>query len=135
MSESSLHASHFMSISDAMRVFGLSARAFRFYEERGLISARRNRVNARLFDAMTRRRLAWIVNLRSAGVSLHDIHLVLNAEDRRSCALRKLEECRLRAEEGLNRINDAIGNLDTLEGLTPPKRFAWGDPQAGSNPF
>ena len=33
----------FMSIADAVRVFGLSARAIRFYEGLGLFSAARNR--------------------------------------------------------------------------------------------
>jgi DNA-binding transcriptional MerR regulator len=128
MSESNVYTLHFMSVADAMRVFGLTARAIRFYEEKGLFSAGRNRLNARLFDAAACRRLAWIAKLRAAGVSLPDIRLVLNAEDRdgqgRSCALGMLEARRRAAEAELRQVNDIIADLDTLEALAPPRHFA-----------
>jgi DNA-binding transcriptional MerR regulator len=137
MSESNVRTLHFMSVADVMRVFGLTARAIRFYEEKGLLSAGRNRFNARLFDATARRRLAWVAKLRAAGVSLPDIRLVLNAEDRdgqgRACALDKLQARRREAEAALKLVNDVIADLDSLEALTPPHRLARRPSQSDMN--
>jgi DNA-binding transcriptional MerR regulator len=137
MSQSNVYTLHFMSVADAMRVFKITARAIRFYEERGLISAGRNRSNARLLDSRARRRLAWIAKLRTAGISLPDIRAVLTAEDSdgqgRACALAKLEERRRTAEAELQLVNDVIADLDSLEALTPPLRAAWRALQTDAN--
>lgn len=45
-------------IREAMRTFGLTARAIRFYEGRGLIRVSRDRLSHRYYDAEARRRLA-----------------------------------------------------------------------------
>ena len=49
-----------------MRLFGLTARAIRHYEEWGLITAMRDRRNNRCFDERARARLGWISTLRAA---------------------------------------------------------------------
>lgn len=87
-----------LSMSDAQQLFGLTARALRFYEERGLIEAQRNRLNCRFFDAVARRRLALIAPLRQAGVPMPEVRRVLDAEEAGSAgdaaALRALERRR-----------------------------------------
>lgn len=64
-------------LGGAMRLFGLSARALRLYVEKGLVNARRDRLNRRCSDMAARRRLTWISVLRRAGLSLQDIARVL----------------------------------------------------------
>jgi DNA-binding transcriptional MerR regulator len=68
-------------IGEATAIFGMTARAIRFYEQRGLIALQRDRTNARVFDHAARRRLAWIGELRRAGVSLADIAEILESEE------------------------------------------------------
>jgi DNA-binding transcriptional MerR regulator len=67
-------------IGDAVRLYGFTPRAIRFYEERGLVEAKRDRLNVRYYDGVARRRLAWIAQLRRAGLSLQEIRAVLEAE-------------------------------------------------------
>lgn len=89
------HLTPRMSMSAAMAAFGLSARALRFYEEKGLIHAGRDRTNARYFGPEARARLQWIFRLRRAEIALKDIRDVLEVEEdagrRLECALTKLQ--------------------------------------------
>jgi DNA-binding transcriptional MerR regulator len=71
-----------LGMGDAQKIYGVTARALRFYEERGLLTPHRDRTNCRFFDGEARRRLGWIAALRAAGVSLPDIGQVLEAEER-----------------------------------------------------
>jgi DNA-binding transcriptional MerR regulator len=70
-----------LGIGEAMRLFGMTARALRFYEEKGLIEARRDRMNCRYYDPVARKRLGWIGPLRAAGLSLADIMTVIEADE------------------------------------------------------
>lgn len=105
-----------LAIGDAMQLFGLTARAIRFYEERGLIRARRDRLNHRYFDATARRRLAWIVALRAAGLGLRDISRVLAVEesggDGAVLAIARLNSRRTELEAELARIDRAVTTFD-----------------------
>lgn len=67
-------------IGGVREVLGLSPRAIRFYEECGLISTRRDRLNRRIFDRETRRRLEIISRLRRAGLGLEEIGSLLHHE-------------------------------------------------------
>jgi putative AdoMet-dependent methyltransferase len=72
-------------IGDLIDQLGLAARAIRFYEERGLIKPRRDRLNRRVYDPQSRIRLELIAYLRRANVSLDQIEaLLLDADDGRS---------------------------------------------------
>jgi DNA-binding transcriptional MerR regulator len=108
------HATN-LTVADAMRIFGLTARALRFYEERGLLRASRDRQNHRCYDFTARQRLAWIASLRAAGVGLADILEVLEAEDRQSdgrqTALIKLDARRRALQAELVQVDDAISSL------------------------
>jgi DNA-binding transcriptional MerR regulator len=87
-----------VAMSDACRRFGLTARALRFYEERGLVEAHRDRRNYRYYDAVACGRLEWIARLRRGGLSLIEIEQVLLAEehggDGREPALQMIERRR-----------------------------------------
>ena len=77
-----LHHLPRLGFADACRLFGMTPRALRFYEEKGLIEARRDRLNHRYYDGWTRQKLAWIARLRSVSLSLRDIRQVLEADQR-----------------------------------------------------
>jgi DNA-binding transcriptional MerR regulator len=102
-------------LGDACRLFGFTPRAIRFYEERGLIEARRDFQNRRVYDPPARRRLAWIAELRRARLSLPDIRAVLDAEDASGCgreaALARLEARRHKLQAECAEIDGLIGSL------------------------
>jgi len=114
-----------MSVADAMQAFGLTARAIRYYDQLGLIDVARDRKNARVIDAMARRRLGWISKLRQAKVSLSDIGDVLDTEedggDARTCALMKLESRRRALETDLQQVGDIIADLREAEDRVPQR--------------
>ncbi|HEY3695871.1 MerR family transcriptional regulator [Phenylobacterium sp.] len=102
----------FASISELTRRHGLTARAIRYYEERGLIEAARDRHNARRFDQRAQRRLAQITQLRQAGLPIPDIEDILNraesadGRDVTGLALQRLAE-RLEVLDGERRAVQA----------------------------
>jgi DNA-binding transcriptional MerR regulator len=104
-----------MAMGAALRLFGLTARAIRFYEEKGLIEARRDERNHRYFDDKARRRLALITELRAAGLSLADIREVLAAEERsgrgRDWAFAKLQRRRDAVRSELDRVEAALSRF------------------------
>jgi DNA-binding transcriptional MerR regulator len=110
MTRENIHHLPRLGMSGAMRLFGLTARALRFYEEKGLVEARRDRLNARYYDPVARGRLEWIARLRKAGVSLPDID-----EDGRGhdCALRKLERRREALTAELGQLDEVLADLQT----------------------
>jgi len=102
-------------IGEAMKLFDMTARAIRYYEERGLIEARRDRMNSRFYDQTARRRLGWIRQLRGAGLGLRDIQDVIEADEDRgagsSVALERLAARRASIEAELVGVDAAIGRL------------------------
>jgi DNA-binding transcriptional MerR regulator len=77
-------------------LFGLTPRAIRFYEERGLIRPGRDAQNRRLFDGLTRRRLELIAELRRAGLPLQEIHSLLEVGGTDAALVRRNAMERLR---------------------------------------
>lgn len=68
-------------LSQLCRAFGLSARALRYYDERRLIEAQRDRLNRRVFGPAARERLEIICPLRRASVPLEMIADMLSGSD------------------------------------------------------
>ncbi|MBL8553160.1 MAG: MerR family transcriptional regulator [Phenylobacterium sp.] len=113
-----------LGIAGAMRLYGMTARALRFYEERGLIEARRDRQNARFYDPAARRRLEWISRLRRAGVGLPEIEAVLEAEvesEARALAAETLTARRAKLAAEMAALDEVIIDLDRPE---TPRRLA-----------
>jgi Predicted transcriptional regulators len=108
-----LHHLPRLGFADACRLFGMTPRALRFYEEKGLIEARRDRLNHRYYDGATRQKLSWISRLRSVSLPLRDIRQVLEAEQRAGTgtqvALRKL----------LSRREELARELAAVDALIP----------------
>jgi len=96
-------------MSDLSRMWGVTPRALRFYEECGLIDADRDRRNRRLYDRKAVDRLEMIVELRKAGVGLNDIREVLSAEGNAEQAL-KIAMGKLEARR--SELNVALGAVD-----------------------
>ena len=127
MTVENIHHLPRLGMAGAMRLFGLTARALRFYEEKGLVEARRDRLNARFYDPAARRRLEWISRLRKAGVSLPDIEEVLHAEDDgargRDCAMKKLEHRREALQAELGRLEEALTEFKATPATAPARRL------------
>ena len=102
-------------MSDLSRMWGVTPRALRFYEECGLIDADRDRRNRRLYDRKAVDRLELIVELRKAGVGLSDIREVLSAEgdaeEALEIALGKLEARRTDLNSALTAVDHVADRL------------------------
>jgi len=111
------------SLSAACRQLGITPRAFRFYEERGMVVASRNMLNHRLVDGATFHRLDWIVRLRRVGLTIHEVHGLLEAQDKgrdhRNLTLKRLEARRRRLLQQLAAV-DALA--DGLSATSPDAR-------------
>jgi DNA-binding transcriptional MerR regulator len=70
----------FYTIGDLAREFGVTLRTLRFYEDRGLLSPRRDGT-ARIYDARDRDRLSVILKGKQLGFTLTEIRAML-AEER-----------------------------------------------------
>ena len=103
-------------ISDVAKLYGLTPRAIRFYEERGLIHTSRDRLNSRRYDARARARLKAIAELRRAGLGLDDIGDILRAgeagaEAQRDCATRKLMARKLVVERMRKAVDEVAAGV------------------------
>ena len=67
-------------ISVLAALTGLTQRAIRFYEERGLIAPTRDGRNQRCYGVSCHERLLLIAKLRGLGLGLADIQAVLEEE-------------------------------------------------------
>jgi DNA-binding transcriptional MerR regulator len=70
-----------LSISEVIRRTGLTARALRFYEARGLVRPMRTASGRRLYGGSELARLNHVVVLKAAGFSLSDIGKVLDGRN------------------------------------------------------
>lgn len=75
-----------ITIGEAARRAGLSARAIRFYEARGLLATPRDRNAVRYYDAAILTRLEHIAFMRRGGFSLKEIAELLETRERHGVA-------------------------------------------------
>ena len=97
-------------IDEVVRRTGLTSRALRFYEARGLITPMRTGSGRRWFGSEELERIQRIVALKKAGLSLGDIKLLLDREPIDLAAL--LGAQRRRLAEQAEEIADAIELID-----------------------
>jgi MerR family redox-sensitive transcriptional activator SoxR len=71
-----------MTIGDARRRTGMTHRAIRFYEDKGLIASCRDGRGQRRFDSETVDRLVYISLARQAGLAVAEIRDLLSVADR-----------------------------------------------------
>ena len=130
------------SIADLAKMFRVTARTIRFYEDQGLIFPIRNG-QTRIYSRSDRARLAWILRGKSVGFSLADIAEMLslyNLQDgharQREVTLEKCKERIAALEAQRNDINATIAELtqfcDDVESLeTDPATGALLDSKTG----
>ncbi len=92
-----------LTIGDVARLAGVATSTVRFYERRGLLAADARRSGQRRYRAATLRRLVFIGMLQDAGLTLEDIHGVLDASD--------VDEWKTIARERLGALDAAISQL------------------------
>ncbi|MDI4656216.1 MerR family transcriptional regulator [Xanthobacter autotrophicus] len=74
------------SIGDLAREFGITLRALRFYEDKGLLSPRRDGMT-RLYSEADRRRLTVILKGKHLGFTLAEIRALVAAHDGEEASL------------------------------------------------
>src|SRR6202041_1886984 len=74
--------SRLVKIGQVSEMLGITRRAIRHYEQRGLVATVRGPGGGRLFDDSARRRLEWIAKLRLTGIGLRDIEEILTLDAR-----------------------------------------------------
>lgn len=107
-----------MRIGDMARTFGVTLRALRFYEDKGLIAPLREGAT-RLYTHRDRVRLKLILLGRKVGFSLRDVKQMIDLYDPSGTNIRQVRVTLEKAEKQLKRlqaqraaIDDAIGELD-----------------------
>jgi MerR family transcriptional regulator, thiopeptide resistance regulator len=98
-------------IDEVVRRTGLTSRALRFYEARGLISPVRTQSGRRWFGPTELERIHRIVALKKAGLSLGDIKRLFDHKPIDLSGL--LSAQRIRLTDQANEIADAITLIDT----------------------
>jgi MerR family transcriptional regulator, copper efflux regulator len=110
----SLPATEFLKIGEVATASGLPVKTVRYYEEIGLLSPTVERSNAgyRLFKSEVLNRLAFIRRAQSLGLSLQEIHQILNVHDdgQLPCG-----EVRHQLETKLEAVQAQIEALQTLK--------------------
>ena len=120
------------SIGELCREFGVTARALRFYEQKGLLQPKR-RGWTRVYDARDRQRLQFILRGKRAGFTLAEIgemlelHRLREGEtDRMEQALTRLHQqldvLRKRRREIDETIADLERTIDIIEGMLKERR-------------
>ena len=106
------------------REFGITPRAIRFYEEKGLLSPQRNG-SARIFNAADRVRLVLILRGKRIGFSLEESRDIIDMYEPETAnthqlesLLNKLHEKRLLLERQKKEINVMIRDLKNRKHLS-----------------
>jgi DNA-binding transcriptional MerR regulator len=112
-----------LSPSQAAAHLGVSVKALRLYEERGLIAPRRTAAGWRTYDPGDVARAAEIISLRTLGLSLSQIARVIEGDPSDLEAGLSAHEARLRGQAqqiatALERVR--ILRSDILKGQAPP---------------
>ncbi len=94
----------FYTIGDLAREFGVTLRTLRFYEDRGLLSPRRDGT-ARIYDARDRERLSVILKGKQLGFTLTEIRAMLAEE-------RSTDGPAMNLKLSLDQIEDQIRHLE-----------------------
>ena len=109
-------------IGDMARTFGVTLRALRFYEDKGLLSPRREGLT-RLYTRRDRTRLRLILLGRRIGFSLRDVKQIIDLYEPNGSNVRQLklvlekgERQRKRLEQQRAQVDEAEAELDALLG-------------------
>lgn len=112
MNKSDQESRDLFSIAELAKEFGISTRAIRFYESKGLLSP--DRVGGtRVFRRRDRARLILILRGKRLGFSLRDIHEYLSLYD--ADASHSIQQARLieMIDERMGLLTRQMGDLET----------------------
>lgn len=98
-------------IGDVARAFGVTLRALRFYEDKGLIHPTREGTT-RLYDRRDRARLQLVLLGRRIGFSLRDVKQMLDLYDPAGTNARQLRVVLQKSERQLARLEKERDALD-----------------------
>jgi DNA-binding transcriptional MerR regulator len=112
----------FMRIGEMAKVYGVTLRTLRFYEDKGLINPKREGTS-RLYSRRDRVRLKLILLGRKVGFSLRDVKQMIDLYDPTGSNIKQLKLTLEKSEKQLARLNkqrqaldEAIGDL--TQGMT-----------------
>ncbi|WP_237059314.1 MerR family transcriptional regulator [Microbulbifer sediminum] len=112
------------SISDLAKEFGITTRAIRFYEDKGLISPAR-RGQTRIYRPEDRVRLMLILRGKRLGFSLDESREIIDMYDpehgnveQLQRLLQHIEQKRTQLQQQLRDIQSLMGELDEAEART-----------------
>ncbi|PBC84763.1 DNA-binding transcriptional regulator, MerR family [Streptomyces sp. 2224.1] len=128
-----------MRIGDAAVAAGMTPRALRYYEQQGLVTARRTPSGHRVYDAEDIRRLRVVRALRDAGLTVGDVrtfaHLLhtMPADDVPDLLPRALGSGRCSDVEAVarRRLADLDARIERLSQLRARLAARLGEPVAG----
>lgn len=107
-----------MLIGEVIKETGLTRKAIYFYEEKGLISPRKDEKNGvRIYSEEDKEKLITILRLRQLDMSLSTIESVFEDPNTMEHALQKQSNI---LQERLNEIVESMGNLSTILKNFPP---------------
>lgn len=117
-----------MPVEDALRIgemarsFGVTLRALRFYEDKGLLNPRRDG-STRLYSRRDQVRLKLILLGRKVGFSLREVKQMIDLYDPKGSNAKQLRVALEKAEKQLGRLNkqkalldEAISDLNSAAG-------------------
>ncbi|WP_037838596.1 MerR family transcriptional regulator [Streptomyces sp. NRRL S-1813] len=129
-----------MRIGDAAAAAGMTPRALRYYEQQGLVTARRTPSGHRVYDAEDIRRLRAVRELRDAGLTVGDVRAVapllrtMPAGGLPDLLLQDPESGRCSAAEAVarRRLADLDARIERLSHLRERLAARLGEPGAGA---
>lgn len=104
-----------LTIREMTRAFGVTARALRFYEEKGLIAPRRVG-QERLYSRRDRGRLRLVLMGKCVGFSLEEIGAMLDLYDLGDGGVTQMKVARGKYREQVGRLNDQKRDIDLAIG-------------------
>ncbi len=116
-------------VNEIAKMYNLTVRTLQFYDDIGLLKAKRLENNYRVYDQLSLYTLDTIVLLKNCGLELDEIMNYLykadklQQEDILETAKVKLQVERKRIEHSLNRIDHRMDELKKLSFITPNQLF------------
>ena len=101
-----------LTIREMTREFGVTARALRFYEEKGLIAPKRDGQD-RLYSRRDRGRLRLVLMGKCVGFSLEEVRAMLDLYDLGDGGVTQMKVARGKYREQIGRLNDQKRDIDT----------------------
>lgn len=103
------------SISELARLFDISTRSIRFYEEKGLIAPQRTQGNQRIYTSRERVRLKLILRGKRFGYSLDEIAEMIGLTDVDLDEVEQIQKSLVFGEKKLRELRSRIKDLQLLE--------------------